>query len=278
MRPDRRALSPLRTRRCASRFHGSPRLHRVAACLLSTLLLAVGAGGEELRVGMAPCHPPWSFSRAADGSPASRCGADAGPLVGSDVDVAEAIADRIGVRLRVVPVPIDDLPSALESGKFDVLLNAWDPRSCPDEALLFSMPYQDWGLMIAVRRGGLGDRVAGYEDLAELRVGYVRRPWLERTMLALRARRLTGFDSAAELEAALLDQKVDAIVHDSPWLRWRTAEHPLIRTVGDRLTRFVYAAAVRSGDRELRDRLTRAIAELQKNGELERIRSAWHAE
>ena len=51
-------------------------------------------------------------------------GRDGGVSVGLDIDVAAALADRLGLTLEIVDVKAANIPAALESGKADIALGA----------------------------------------------------------------------------------------------------------------------------------------------------------
>jgi len=64
-----------------------------------------------LRVGVDMAYPP--FAATVDGA-----------TVGIDVDVAAAVAERLGLRLELVDVKRADMTAALDSGEIDVMLGA----------------------------------------------------------------------------------------------------------------------------------------------------------
>src|SRR5690242_6068735 len=65
-----------------------------------------------LRVGTEGVYSPFSYHDPA-----------AGQLVGYDVDVARAVADKLGVKVEFVETPWDSIFAALEANRFDVVAN-----------------------------------------------------------------------------------------------------------------------------------------------------------
>lgn len=65
-----------------------------------------------LRVGTEGVYSPFSYHDPATGQ-----------LVGYDVDVARAVADKIGVKVEFVETPWDSIFAALEANRFDVVAN-----------------------------------------------------------------------------------------------------------------------------------------------------------
>jgi len=91
--------------------------------LLATLVLAAcGSPGDDgdnpvtasgvLRVGTEGTYTPFSYRDPATGE-----------LVGYDVDVARAVAEKLGVDVEFVETPWDSIFAALEADRFDVVAN-----------------------------------------------------------------------------------------------------------------------------------------------------------
>ncbi|HYZ68602.1 MAG TPA: transporter substrate-binding domain-containing protein [Mycobacterium sp.] len=94
------------------------------AVLLLAALVLTGCGASAtngdnpvkaagvLRVGTEGVYSPFSYHDPATGQ-----------LVGYDVDVAGAVADKLGVRVEFVETPWDSIFAALEANRFDVVAN-----------------------------------------------------------------------------------------------------------------------------------------------------------
>ena len=65
----------------------------------------------QLRVGMTGNQPPMNVR--------SRTGA----FIGLDVDLANMLADSIGVKLTMVPIPFPKLLAALKAGEVDMVMS-----------------------------------------------------------------------------------------------------------------------------------------------------------
>ena len=90
---------------------------------MAVLLTACGSSGPGngensvestgvLRVGTEGVYAPFSFHDPATGQ-----------LAGYDVDVARAVADKLGVKAEFVETPWDAMFAALEADRFDVVAN-----------------------------------------------------------------------------------------------------------------------------------------------------------
>jgi cystine transport system substrate-binding protein len=84
-------------------------------------------------------------------------------LVGFDVEVAEAIAEKIGVEAEFIEGEWDGLLAGLEVGRYDIMANGVEITDEREEKYNFSLPYGYIRTAIIVR--GDDDRIKSFEDL-----------------------------------------------------------------------------------------------------------------
>src|SRR6202022_2918220 len=104
-----------------------------ATCLAATahaadLLDAVKQRGT-LRIGLEGTFPPFDY-KAPDGQ-----------LVGFDVDIAKAVAAKLGLKPEFITTEWSGIIAGLQAGKFDVIVNQVGVTDARKEALDFSPPY-----------------------------------------------------------------------------------------------------------------------------------------
>lgn len=90
--------------------------------------------------------------------------ADSDTPVGSDIDLAQAIADKWGVELEIINAAFDTLPQYLDNGKVDIVIAAMTITEDRKEQMAFSDPYTISAQYIIVQDGD--DSVKTIEDLA----------------------------------------------------------------------------------------------------------------
>ena len=176
----------------------SPRAAALAA------LLALGAGAalaQDLAVGANVGNVPWEFQD------------EAGEIVGFEVDLVEAVAERLGRGVEIVNIPFQGLFSAVQSGRIDLAISS---ITITDERLgsvSFAQPYYDSDQSLTVASGGpasldeMEGRVVGVdtgstgdmwasEHAEEHGFGDIRRyEGLAPAMLDLQAGRIDGYVS-----------------------------------------------------------------------------------
>ena len=88
---------------------------------------------------------------------------ESGALVGYDVEVAQAIADRLGVKVTFAEGEWDGLLAGLESGRYDIMVNGVDVDEARQAKYDFSTPYAFNKTAVIVR--GDDDSILAIEDL-----------------------------------------------------------------------------------------------------------------
>ena len=84
--------------------------------------------------------------------------------VGSDIDLAQAIADEWGVELEIINVAFDTLPQYLDNGKADIVIAAMTITDERKEQMAFSDPYTISAQYIITAEDD--DSIKTIEDLA----------------------------------------------------------------------------------------------------------------
>ncbi len=224
---------------------------------------------------------PWAFVPGLDYSkedwnqPPKISASQLELLQGPDIDVMKALARRLNTVPKVVPCPWVHIEEGLVSNQFDLLINAWVPNSRTPSRIVASSPYYEWGLLIAVRADN--KTIHSDRDLAGARVGYFRDLTVERSVENLGAGALVPVDDSDRLFDELAAGKLDAVIEDSTYVRWRVVHDNSFRVVGERLNRLGYRVGLRKGDTGLYQKVEAAIRDLIQSGEINKIRKHWES-
>ena len=161
------------------------------------LLAAIQAKGEIV-VAMEGTWSPWTYHD------------DSGELVGYDVEVANAIAEKLGVKATFVEGGWDGLLAGLESGRYDIMVNGVDIDEERQEKYDFSVPYAYNRTAVIVR--GDDDSVQSMEDLN----GKSTANTISSTYAELAERygaNVTGVDDLNQTFELLLTGRIDATLN-----------------------------------------------------------------
>lgn len=218
-----------------------------------------------LRVGLDPTFPPFQMD---DGS----------ALQGLDVDLAEAIATDLGLRVEFVYFGYDGLYDALATQQVEVLISALVimPERTGDFA--YSDPYFNAGELLIVPATSSITRMA---DLANgrLAVELGAQGHVEATIWERRLTNLTilPYNTPDETITAVITNEADAALIDSVSGRLFLREQPQhqLTYLPDPVTVEPYAFVVRREDERLLAELNNSLNRLRQSNQLEEIIGQW---
>ncbi len=227
--------------------------------LLGLLVAACGGGPPEgvLRVGTEATYPPFEMTD------------DAGNIVGFDIDLLKAVAADQGLALEFRDMDFDSLVPAVQGGNIDIAVSAMSITPLRQKQVLFSDPYIEAGLVIAI--GPNAGKVRGVDDLGSLRVavqqGTTGAAKAEELLKAKRIGSLKYFPNISVAMMELLNGGVEVVINDKPVTEAFVAKHPgKIEIVGETLASDEYGFAVAKGRVDLAAQLNAGLANVMANG------------
>lgn len=139
-----------------------------------------------------------------------------GKIIGMDADISLAMANALGVKLKLVTMPFDELLPALEAGKVDMVVSGMTMNAERNKRVAFVGPYLVTGkgiLAVAERFAALKE--AKGLDTPEVTVTFLKgstsHKFAEEAMSKAKLMPVNSYDEAIDL---LLRSKVDVIVAD----------------------------------------------------------------
>jgi polar amino acid transport system permease protein/polar amino acid transport system substrate-binding protein len=197
---------------------------------------------------------------------------DPGRLIGFEVEIAAALARRLGVRAQFVQNDWLTLIPSLERGDFDIILNGLEVTAARRARVAFTRPYYAFSETLVVRRDQRA--VHGLGDLRGQRVGTLD------GSLALELLRRAPvepvlYEGVEEPYLDLRNGRLQGVVLDNIIAQRYGLRRPGLRaaaTVGAG----VYAIAVRRDAPQLLQAVDGALATMIRDGELQVILARWH--
>ncbi len=197
-----------------------------------------------------------------------------GKLVGYDVDMAEEITRRMGVKVAWEKVDFKGIVAALTAKRVDVLITAltWTPERA--ERIAFSDPYFDAGIGAITQQSSSIRKV---EDLADRKVGVQLGSSGERYVretVGSKVGQLLTYDSITLAINDLKNGRVEAVVNPLPVLRYAIRNDFGFRYTPVWDTRVV-GINTRLEDKELLAEINRHLHELKSEGFLAKLETKW---
>jgi polar amino acid transport system substrate-binding protein len=150
-----------------------------------------------------------------------------GPVHGVQIDLADELAKRLGVGLKVEWVTVGLQYRAVDC---DIVMDTIvEEDALQERDLRWSTPYQRSGVALALRPGG--DAIERFEDLGpEARVG-VQLGSLAQWLLGRQGLKTIPFGFEDEMVAALASGEIDAAAATPTSIGWYNHEHPEAKLV-----------------------------------------------
>lgn len=223
------------------------------------LLLQIQEKGEIV-VATEGTWSPWTYHNESD------------ELVGFDVEVAQKIAEKLGVKAVFVEAEWDGIFAGIDAGRYDIAANGVEITEERSEKYDFSEPYGYIRTAVIVR--GDDDSIRSFEDLN----GKTTANTLASTYAALAesyGAEAIGVDDLNQTIELLLAGRVDATLNAEVTFYDYMNAHPEANLKVAALTEAAshVAIPVRKGKETatLREALDKAIAELREEGVLSEL-------
>jgi len=233
------------------------------AAQADTLLDQIKARGT-LAIGLEGTYPPFNYQD------------ESGQLAGFEVDFANALAAKLGVKADFQPTKWDGILAALDAQRFDVIINQVTITPQRQEKYDFSKPYTVSGIQI-ITRAGDETKISKPEDLAGKPVGVVLgsnyEKWLRDNAPKADIR---TYDDDATRDQDLLSGRIDAVINDRLVAAERVKQYQgKLAAAGQPFAPQSQGIALRKGNPELLAALNKAIDDLRADGTLAKISNKW---
>lgn len=227
------------------------------------------AGSDKIVIGLDDSFPPMGYRDENN------------ELVGFDIDLAKAAAEKMGVEVEFQPIDWDSKELELNSDKIQLI---WNGFSITDErlaAMEFTKPYLNNRMLIVVPEGSdikaktdLAGKNVGVQDGSsavdaiesdEIHTQFASMPTYDTNLLAL-----------ADLEIG----RVDAVVIDEVVVKDYISKNTDKKFVllDDDFGSEEYGIAAKKGNTDLIDKLQTALDELSADGTAAEISEKWFGE
>lgn len=190
-------------------------------------------------------------------------------LVGYDVEVAQNIAEKLGVEVEFIEGAWDGLLAGLDAGRYDIMVNGVGVTEERAEKYNFSTPYAYNKTAVIVR--GDYDEISSMEDLKGKKTANTISSTYAAQAEAYGAT-VTGVDDLNQTIELLLSKRIDATLNAEVVFNDYKKEHPeadvKIATYSDQVEEI--AIPIRKGDDTvtLLDAVNDALDEMAKDGTL----------
>ena len=195
---------------------------------------------------------------------------ESGELVGFDVEIAEAVADKLDLEVVFQETQWDAIFAGLDAGRFDVIANQVSINPEREEKYLFSEPYTVSPGVIVVPEDD--DSITSFDDLAgKTTAQSLTSNWYE--LAEESGATVEAVEGWAQAVALLQQGRVDATINDSlTFLDYEKSEGPTGLKIAAETDEPSLSAFAFTKDKEaLVEAIDGALAELREEGVLAEI-------
>jgi polar amino acid transport system substrate-binding protein len=194
-----------------------------------------------------------------------------GKIRGFEVEIADALARRLGVRARFAQNDWSNLVPSLERGDFDIALNGLEDTPDRRSRILISIPYFVYGETLAVQKG------ATYRSLDDLRGKKVAtlNQTVAHDILKARPVKVVLHEGQQEPYFDLAQGRVEGVLLDHVIADLYGCPLKGIECLPEDVARGVYVIGIRKNEPELKVAIDRHLGAMIADGELKTILSRY---
>ncbi|WP_290910452.1 ABC transporter substrate-binding protein [Eubacterium sp.] len=191
-------------------------------------------------------------------------------VVGIDAEVAQAIADKLGMKLEIVDTKFDAIIPGVQSGKYDMGMAGMTVTPEREQSVAFSDSYATGIQSIIVKQGS---DIKSVDDLSEkTKIGvqlgttgdiYAKDDFGDEAV--------QEYDKGADAVQALLAGKIDCVIIDNEPAKSFVAANEGLEILKTSYAEEDYAICFKKDNTELQTKVNDALKELIADGTLQKI-------
>jgi len=232
--------------------------------IVVVVVFVLGRGGEtgKIRVATDATWPPFESVNTTTRE-----------IVGFDIDLFDAIAERANLDVEYVNVAWDPLLAGMAQGTYDAAISSITIKPDRLAKMNFSHPYYVAGQIIVTLNSSTN--ITGPETLSGKSVGVQTGTTGDDEAKSINGTTVVGYDEIGLAFVALMTNQIDAVICDTPVASGYVDKYDTLKTVGEVLTTEQYGIAVAKGNEELLDKINTALDALLDEGIIEELTQKW---
>ncbi len=189
-------------------------------------------------------------------------------VVGIDAEIAQAIADKMGMTLKIEDMEFDSIIAAVNSGKAHIGVAGMTVTEDRLENVDFSDSYTTATQVIIVQEGS---EIAGADDLEGKKVGVQLGTTGDIFAADIKDVQLEQYNKGMDAVQALANGMIDAVIIDNEPAKQFVAKAEGLTILEEEFVTEEYAIAVAKGNEELLDDINKALDAIIADGTVKGI-------
>ena len=193
---------------------------------------------------------------------------DANEIVGIDVEIAKAIADKMGLELEVKDGAFDAIIAEVASGKADVGIAGMTATDERKQNVDFSDSYATGTQVIIVKEGS---EIKSAADLEGKSIGVQLGTTGDIMATDVKDSKVEQYNKGMDAVQALSQGKIDAVIIDNEPAKFYEKEVSGLKILDEAFAVEEYAIALKKGNTELQTKINETLKELKAEGKIDEI-------
>ncbi len=216
-------------------------------------------------VALNPEFAPFEFKTLVDGKDT---------IVGADIEIAKAIGEELGVKVKFSSMSFNNVLASLQSGKADIAISGISATPERKKAYNFSEPYYESENVVLIKKTDL-DKYTKTTSLDGLSVG-TQKGTIQETVASeqLKGAKVVALTQNGEMINELKNGQIQAVVLEKPIAEGYVANNDDLTISNITLKNDdadAYAVALPKDDDKLTKKVNKVIKELKDSGKIDQF-------
>jgi polar amino acid transport system substrate-binding protein len=198
---------------------------------------------------------------------------DPSRTIGFEVELAEFISKKLGLKPVHVQNQWDGLILGLKRGNYDLAMNGLEITPERKKEVAFSDPYYMTFTALTVR--GEEQSIRTLADCRGKKVGTLKASLAEEILKETGGIEIASYEADLNAFEDLANGRIHAVLLDYPISVYRGKPNPRLKVLSTPIGKIEYGIAVRKGDQSLLKKVNQALQELRQEGTLAELYQRW---
>ena len=196
-------------------------------------------------------------------------------IVGFDVDIAQAVAKGLGVKLKIEDMKFDGLIAALQAGKIDMIVAGMTPTPERAKSVDFSDLYYIGKQVLVIKKDN--NSIKTVDDLKGKKLDAQLGTTSEKAARSIKGATVIPIDKVSTEIMEVKTGKVDGVVVEQTVAQAYLKENPDLKIVEipELKSEEGSAIAVKKGDKALLAEINKVLKQLKDSGEYDKLIEKW---
>lgn len=209
-----------------------------------------------------------------------------GQYVGFDIDLAQAVSEKLGIKVHFQPIDWDMKETELQNGTIDAIWNGYSATDERREKVAFTIPYMQNQQVIVSKKSqniqsvsDMKDKVLGAQAGSSGYLDFEGQPELLKNIV--KDQKANQYESFNEALIDLQNDRIDALLIDRVYANYYLQTEGILDQYEIFPAGFEsesFAVGVRPADQTLLANMNKAFVELYQEGKFQEISQKWFGE